>query len=51
MARIGLQDSADPRRALAARAVVRHAAAAGVAVALLAALLAGLARRRSGATA
>jgi len=51
MARIGVQDSADPRRALAARAVTRHAAAAGVAVALLAALLAGLARRRSGATA
>jgi len=51
MARIGLQDSADPRRALAARAVARHAAAAGVAVLLLAAWLAGLARRRSRATA
>ena len=47
MARLGPQDAADPRRALAARAAARYAAAAGVAVALLAALLAGLARRHS----
>jgi hypothetical protein len=47
MARLGPQDGADPRRALVARAIARYAAAAGVAVGLLSALLAGLARRRS----
>ena len=51
MARIGPQDSADPRRALAARAAARRAAVAGVGIAVLATLLAGLARRHSRAAA
>lgn len=51
MARLGPQDAADPRRVLAARALARRVAAAGVGVALLAALLFGLAHRRARATA
>jgi anti-sigma factor RsiW len=47
VARLGVQDSADPRRALVARAVARYTAVAGVAAGMLAVLLGGLVRRRA----
>ncbi|MFH1329832.1 MAG: hypothetical protein ABIJ48_04155, partial [Actinomycetota bacterium] len=47
LARLGRQDSADPRRGLVARAAARYTAAAGLGVATLVALATGLARRRA----
>jgi hypothetical protein len=47
LARLGRQDAADPRRDLVARAAARYAAAAGLAVATVVALAAGVARRHS----
>lgn len=44
---LGEQDAADPRRHLVAAMTARYAAVAGVAVAALLALAAGLARRHS----
>jgi hypothetical protein len=44
---LGKQDAADPRRALASRIAARYAAAAGLAVAAVLALAAGLVRRHS----
>lgn len=45
--RLGEQDAADPRRALASRIAARYATVAGLAVAALVALVAGLVRRHS----
>jgi hypothetical protein len=47
LASLGEQDAADPRRDLVARMAARYAAAAGLGVATLLALAAGLARRHS----
>ena len=47
LASLGEQDAADPRRDLAARVVARYMTVAGLAVATLVALAAGLARRHS----
>ncbi len=47
LAALAEQDAADPRRDLAAWATARYAAVAGLAVATLLALAAGLARRHS----
>ncbi|MDX1449358.1 MAG: hypothetical protein R3246_09900 [Acidimicrobiia bacterium] len=47
MSRLGAQDSYDPRRPLVIKLVVRHAAAVLAATATVAAVLAGLLRRRS----
>ena len=47
MSRIGVQDSADPRKQMLARVRARYATATGVAVATAAAVATGLLRRRS----
>jgi anti-sigma factor RsiW len=47
LARLGEQGAVDPRRRPLVRLVARHAATAGVAAAATAAVLTGLARRRS----
>jgi hypothetical protein len=47
MSRLGAQDAFDPRRSLVIRFVVRHAATALAATATVAAVLAGLLRRRT----
>jgi hypothetical protein len=47
LASLGEQDAADPRRDLAARVAARYVAVAGLALATLVALAAGLARRHS----
>jgi len=45
--KLGKQDAADPRRALASRIAARYATVAGLTVAALVALVAGLVRRHS----
>ena len=47
MSRLGAQDAFDPRRPLVIRLVVRHAAAVLAATATVAAVLAGLLKRRT----
>jgi hypothetical protein len=47
MERIGPQDALQPRRALVAQRVARHAAAAGMGTATAAAIATGVLRRRS----
>ena len=47
MSRLGAQDAFDPRRPLVIRLVIRHAAAILAAIATVAAVLAGLLKRRT----